>query len=477
MVAARLLHENKEGILVRFEVRDSGIGMTPEEQSRLFIPFEQADSSTTRRYGGTGLGLAISHRLAEAMNGAIGAHSELHQGSTFWFTARLENVASGTLPATLNSRRGHAERQTALQQLGAHILLAEDNLVNQEVALDLLRSAGLSVDIAQNGLEAVDLCKGQAYDLILMDMQMPVLDGLEATRQIRTLPAGARIPILAMTANAFAEDRELCLAAGMNDHIAKPVDPDVLFAALLRWLPTSSRQPKMNNSSVPPVSAETIAALPTQNNGEAELQLALSMIPGLDLEFGLSAVRGRMNSYKRLLGKFSETHANDFALIRQRLAEGQIEEARRLAHSLKGAAGSLGAVAIQKAASALEIGIRDQYEGAALAHLIDQTAEIYSALQNQLAKYLVTETVIQPNPVNAEQLLPLLRQLQTLLSECDMNVQSLVRNQQGMLLALLGERLTVFNNLVADFDFEGAVKLLEESYAHFPALAALLKQP
>ncbi|MCE4537452.1 ATP-binding protein [Pelomonas sp. P7] len=223
---------------VRFEVHDSGIGIAAEAQGRLFRDFEQADSSTTRRYGGTGLGLAICRRLAELMGGQVGVDSTLGQGSCFWFSLALE-ATTAPVPAQAPSPRPHSARERLAelaQQQPRKILLAEDNPVNQEVAVALIGSAGLQVDVAADGQQAVDMVQGDDYALVLMDVQMPVMDGLDATRAIRRLPQGAALPILAMTANAFDEERQRCLDAGMDDHVAKPVVAEQLFATLHQWL-------------------------------------------------------------------------------------------------------------------------------------------------------------------------------------------------------------------------------------------------
>jgi CheY-like chemotaxis protein/two-component sensor histidine kinase len=229
------IKESQVDVLLRVEVEDAGIGIPVEDQGRMFNAFEQADSSTTRRYGGTGLGLAISKRLAKLMGGEIGVESQPGTGSTFWFTA-LFGKATEAVAQTPTIEQGSAENLLRSQFAGTQLLLAEDEPVNQEVSRGLLEDAGLLVDVADDGAVALAMAKQKHYALILMDMQMPKLNGLNATRQIRALPGYEYTPILAMTANAFDEDRQTCLEAGMNDHIAKPVNPEVLFETLLKWL-------------------------------------------------------------------------------------------------------------------------------------------------------------------------------------------------------------------------------------------------
>ena len=240
LIRVLVVEEDCDSALLRFEVVDTGIGIEPAVVSKLFAAFEQADSSTTRKYGGTGLGLTITGKLAELMGGAAGVISEPGAGSTFWFTARL---AKGEAIAATDGYAAHglAERLIQEKHCGKRVLLAEDEPINREITQMLLEDVGLLVELAEDGLQAFEMAGKTTYDLILMDMQMPRMDGLDATRAIRKQPYGQLVPILAMTANAFVEDKERCFESGMDDFITKPVEPDVLFSTLLRWLTNPSR--------------------------------------------------------------------------------------------------------------------------------------------------------------------------------------------------------------------------------------------
>jgi PAS domain S-box-containing protein len=239
-IRVRLAEAGADDVLLRFEVQDTGIGIAAEDQRRLFTAFEQADGSTTRRYGGTGLGLAISKRLAQLMGGEVGVESQPGMGSTFWFTVRMGRAADAA--SVLSAVTGMtAETRLKADHVGARILLAEDEPVNQEVSKGLLEDIGLAVDVARDGVEAVEMAGRIPYRLILMDMQMPNLNGVDATRLIRKDSLNSATPILAMTANAFDEDRRACLDAGMNDHIPKPIDPRQLYDTVVKWLDRANR--------------------------------------------------------------------------------------------------------------------------------------------------------------------------------------------------------------------------------------------
>jgi PAS domain S-box-containing protein len=590
-VSVKLIGECLDDVTLKFAVRDTGIGMTPEQAARLFQSFQQADSSTTRRFGGTGLGLAISRRLAEMMGGEVGVESEAGAGSTFWFTARLgrgtavqkpllpnpdlrrlkvlvaddnasarlvlaemlaemtfrpvqagsgaaaleavriaaqdgdpvrvayldwqmpgmdgfetasairaldlpvvphlvmvtaygrEDVlkrapeagiaqvlikpvspsllfdatmrlfgASGALPPQDRPEQAATALPAALQ--GCRILLVEDNDFNQEVAGALLRDAGLAVEIAENGAVAVDRLAAAPdghFDLVLMDMQMPVMDGIAATREIRKLARFADLPIIAMTANVLGADRQRCLDAGMNEHLPKPIEPDLLLATLGRWL-----KPRRDGRAVP--------AAPRTDG--AAVDLSGLAIDGLDVSLGLSRVMGKTGPYRDLLRKFARDQATVPAALRAALDAGDRTTSLRLAHTAKGLAGNIGAARLQEQAARLEDAIRDGQNGPQLDALVEvwstALAALIAALNAQVpAPEAAADGAPAPDAVRRE---TVVRRLAALLKSDDGDAVDLLDAEAETLRAALGSRrFDALADASHAYDFDKALRELDRA--------------
>lgn len=580
---------NDTSVSLKFIVRDTGIGMTPEQCAKLFQSFSQADTSTTRKYGGTGLGLAISKQLVNLMGGDIHVESEKGIGSSFIFTAsfeltegsdsydtapeslgalkvlvvddmasarhmleatllsfayRVDCVGSGlealealekapvddpyslvlldwkmpgmdgvetsrkikdhkgladlptvimvtaydrqdlmsevkglgvegclvkpmTASTLLDSILGIFGKKAGLKQqgasheawqirtlddiAGAEVLLVEDNEINQQVAQELLYQAGLKVTLANNGREAVHLVGKQAYAVILMDLQMPQMDGFEATQVIRESLGMVDIPIIAMTANAMAEDRDKCLEAGMNDHVPKPIDPDQLFATLTKWVP---KQGASSTIELDKSSAE---------DGSADIELPL--LAGVDNSIGLRSVSGNKKLYRKLLMDFYRSHSQDVENIRTSIEAEHFEDASRIAHTLKGLAGSLGAQDLHLVAKELDVAFKQQNVSAyeTLLNSLERTAkEVFAALQ-PIVNTQEEEAVNVEESINLDKVEPLLVQLHQDFADMDAEAGDRADELKNLLagteFSKLGSKIL---QQVESFDFESATEALEQ---------------
>ncbi|KQP22478.1 PAS domain S-box protein [Pseudorhodoferax sp. Leaf267] len=585
VVSARPLERGADSVLLRVDVRDSGIGMTAEQAARLFQAFSQADGSTTRKYGGTGLGLTISKRLAEAMGGSIQVESAPGQGSLFWFTARLglslappaarlampasargmralvvdDNAAAREIFSALLGELGFAvhtaasgdEAIAAVEQAGAgqpfglllvdwrmpgldgiatvariarirrpahivmatafgqeqvraqaeragvdafivkpvspstlvdtlarllaphgaappqagasaaetlplrgaRLLLAEDNEINQQIAVELLEGAGASVVIANDGRQAVDMASdGSTYDAVLMDLQMPVLDGIEATRAIRADTRLADLPIIAMTAHAMAEERERCLAVGMVDHITKPLDPQAMFDTLARWVRTRSAAP-------------TAGAPPRAAPAAAPEAMPLPAVPGLDAAAGLLRVGGNRALYLRLLRQFADKQADADQRIAAALAAGDSATAERIAHTVRGVAGNIGLAAVQRSAATLEQAIGSNGDaGPPAAAFGADLAQAIADLRRALARDDVAETT--PAAQDLASAAAHATRLAQLLAASDGEAGDHFSAHRAALRQMLGASATArIESALGEYEFEQALDDLRQAAA------------
>ncbi|AZV58262.1 response regulator [Clostridium sp. AWRP] len=432
--------------IVKFEVQDTGIGMTKEQKNKLFEPFQQADTSITRKYGGTGLGLAISKQLASLMNGEVGVETEIGKGSTFWFTVKL-NISELTEKEYVPFNMTEEYIETIS---GAHILLVEDNELNQQIAVELLEDRDFYIDIAENGEIALEKVRKGNYDIVLMDMQMPVMDGVTAAKKIRENFKYASLPIVAMTANVMAGDREKCMQAGMNDHVAKPIDPNKLFATLLKWIP--AKKTKIQQVEQPSVKLQ-----------EDKLEINIS---GLDSELGLRRALGKKKFYIKLLRKYAVSQKDVLMKMEKMLSEGDWYSAERIAHTLKGISGSIGAVIIQNKAVSLETALRKHSSFDALKPMIEETSVVLAKMIGYLENWLPEEeSVLQAaGPVSRqEKLLKFLYELRPFVKMRKPKKCTEVMEEYKRLIwpDELKEQAADLKKLISKYKFKNAMNILE----------------
>jgi len=460
-----------EAITLKFAVRDTGIGLSQEAQDHLFQSFVQGDSSTTRRFGGTGLGLAISKQLAHLMHGDVGVESCAGQGATFWFTARLKVAYSSELAHSDPDKAANASKadneligpNLARPRAGLRVLVAEDNLINQQVAQEMLQALGAVVTLVSDGAQALEHLSGpEPFDLVLMDMHMPVMDGLEATRRIRARPELAELPVLAMTANAMQSAIAQCLEAGMNDHLAKPVDPEALARALARW----SRSSKASAASLSPK-----PNVSEPKHEQAPVWRALTQIEGLDTAQGLRSVI-RPQLYEALLREFIRTERDVGQRIEQALRNADSPLALRLAHTLKGVAATLGAQPLSTQAAQLETLLQTHPATspdvqAAADALQTVLCPLLQALEGALLHINAGPQNAQTNeqgsaprnvPTDARDIL---RNLVALARESDASALELMRQHCGYLETIWPQAIRHGHELLQNYDFVEAAGVLE----------------
>lgn len=591
IIALDLEEELDNGFFVKFSVTDTGIGLKEEQRNKLFQAFQQADTSTSRKYGGTGLGLSISRQLAELMHGSVGVESEYGKGSTFWFTVKLIKDTSGKkrvlLKKDLESKRvlvvddndaaveimtemlkemsmqvesansgeralelileadnktpfdiivtdwhmppgmngielvksinhfklkkppssilfsnvsqdelsneakkqgiehiltkpvnasvlfevilsifnldtttsGEIDRvevapksRISLEKIkGSKILVAEDNLLNQQIAQELLTDEGFKVTIANNGKEAVDLVNNEDFDVVLMDMQMPEMDGLEATMKIRETFASDTLPILAMTANASEEDRDKCLKAGMDAHITKPIDPEVLMSELCKWITPKDIDEKVQE---PPKKAQS-------NN-------AIVAIDGIDIKAALRVVAGKQSLLNKMLTTFVADQSQATDAIKDALQNKDNELAKRLAHTLKGTAASIGAIQLQEIAAKIEGYFTKPYDDEVFnndLHFCE--IELTNVIKNiSLALSDINKDTDNnvAKPLNLESVKVTVDKLSEYLENNDTEANQLLDTFQHDLSCLFGEEVfSLIKDSIENFDYDTAATMVKKN--------------
>jgi signal transduction histidine kinase/CheY-like chemotaxis protein len=461
VISADVAEETEQDVLMRFAVRDTGIGLTPEQIGKLFQSFQQADTSTSRKYGGTGLGLAISKKLANLMGGDVGVESEYGRGSTFWFTARLGKGVAREAGSEEDHKSSLLEASIAAIK-GAALLLVEDNEFNQQVAMELLNEMGFVVDIAEDGRKSLEMVAKRRYDAVLMDMQMPVMDGITATIEIRKMDAFKDLPIIAMTANVMTAEIERCRNAGMNDHVAKPIDPDDLFGKLVKWIKPLNDAPaeKVEKSAA---DQSKLDEPPKKIDSDD-----MPEITGLDTTLGLKRVIGKKIFYLEMLKKYVQNQGDAPAKILRSLEDGDYPTAERLAHTTKGVSGNIGATGIQELAARVEKAIKEHDTFEAIKELITPLAEAHGSLIAGLKEFFLAQDagkdVVEAVPVDRKQAVGSCMRLVELLSNNDGEAVDFIKENTEIFRGLLGSGpYQAIEKAMEEYDFEKALELFKKS--------------
>ena len=463
VVSLQLVQRTAEKATIRFSVRDTGIGIAPENQAKIFSGFTQAEASTTRRFGGTGLGVAISHKLVALMGGELSLHSALGEGSDFFFTLTLPVSASQFLARTLSRKHATAAPSTGPRLDGLRILLAEDNPTNQQIATELLRDEGAQVQVANNGLEAVDALRAQAqaFDAVLMDLQMPVMDGLTATRVLRGELGLSFLPIIAMTANAMRSDREACLQAGMNDHIGKPFDLDQLVEVLR--IQTGRETGTTTPASAAPKASARAAALPATAREYAQSVQ-------IEMEAALGRMGHKMALYVGMLHTFLGDMGGMAPALEQQLQEHDAASAQRLLHTLKGLAATLGLTTLSAQAASAEKQLKTAPVGAQVLtptlvkEMVQAMQSARQSVHTLLALLEEEKSADAPTPTDPaatstdlETVRATLQAMATQLRASDMQALETMALLQAQWPAAQAGALERLQQAIANLDFEAAL--------------------
>jgi len=464
VISCKVVASKEDSVDLQFAVRDSGIGMTAEQRDKMFQAFTQADTSISRKYGGTGLGLSISKRLVEMMQGEMQVQSEPGQGSEFSFTSSFaiapqEYQSDISTPRVLNKELVEPAMGTSATTAGLkgkRVLVVEDNLVNQQVAREILKGAGVQVDLAENGLEALEQVKalGASLDGVLMDVQMPKMDGLEATRHIRNDLAQTELPIIAMTASVMQSDQDACIEAGMNDVLGKPVDVDQLFTVLAKWMVVDSE-------------ASDAAAPPSKPAASSTANTLAKVLPGIDIPMALKRLGGNQALLRTLLLQFSEDNQDIGDDIRQAIQLGDMKLAERLAHTLKGVAGNIAITEVFNAAEDLNLALKNNETGdyealiTALEKTLDPVFEGLKSIEQAVKGANSKKDTSSPVVVDKVMLAKQLQDLDELLNSHNLNAAKELENLRPSLATAGADgQLDELSRNIDRLNFNAAHKVL-----------------